>query len=198
MERTKRNRCNSVKFHRIAPIVSPMGSRMCLDVRAWRHGSSEVANYFKAGLDSHNALGFYTWTAPLWSELNFAVFGTLLTWPSMKALDQGLKREPRIAQGHNSHTNNWWIAGAKYYLQNGLLKCSWGLHLKVSILSPIVRKQIGWLLAVAEQLSSTLVKTNPFCYPFARKKMVALWKKHPLECGSRLVGPPTKGPNNTI
>ena len=70
-----------------------------LDVRAGRHGSEEVT----LGLATYEVLP---------SELNFAVFGNLFV-----TMDDSTRVCPeiRIAQGHYSTTNQWWIAGTKCY-----------------------------------------------------------------------------------
>ena len=82
-----------------------------MDVRAGRHGSEEVTHDFNAGLTSDNALGLATYEV-LPSELNFAVFGNLFV-----TMDDSTRVCPeiRIAQGHYSTTNQWWIAGTKCY-----------------------------------------------------------------------------------
>ena len=82
-----------------------------LDVRAGRHGSSEVADYFNAGITGENALGLSTTSdTHLPSELNFAVFGNLSV-----TIDDTTRecQEIRLAQGHMFAANNWWIAGTK-------------------------------------------------------------------------------------
>ena len=81
-----------------------------LDVRAGRHGSSEVADYFNAGITGENALGLSTNSDSLPSELNFAVFGNLSV-----TIDDTTRecQEIRLAQGHVFGYNNWWMAGTK-------------------------------------------------------------------------------------
>ena len=82
-----------------------------LDVRAGRQGSSEVADYFNAGITGENALGLSTTSdTHLPSELNFAVFGNLSV-----TIDDTTRecQEIRLAQGHKFAANNWWIAGTK-------------------------------------------------------------------------------------
>ena len=92
-----------------------------LDVRAGRHGSKEVADDFNAGITGDNALGLLNYGDPLPSELNFAVFGTMSV-----TIDDATRvcQDMRIAQGHWSTRNNWWIAGTKcYYHDNLELTC---------------------------------------------------------------------------
>ena len=89
-----------------------------LDVRAGRHESEEVAHDFYAGLTPDNALGLFT-DAPLPSELNFAVFGTMSLIIGNATT---VCPEMRIAQGHIPATyNNWWIAGTACYHQDGIV-----------------------------------------------------------------------------
>ncbi len=90
-----------------------------LDVRAGRHGSKEVADDFNAGITPDNALGLLTYGDPLPSELNFAVFGTM----SVTIDATRVCPDMRIAQGHHSTRNNWWIAGTKCYQQDAHLTC---------------------------------------------------------------------------
>ena len=98
-----------------------------LDVRAGRHETAEVAQYFNADITGDNALGLATSKSdpPLPSELNFAVSGTLSV-----AMDNTTRvcPEMKIAQGHHVSTNNWWIAGTKCYHNSGGLKCPCGNH----------------------------------------------------------------------
>lgn len=107
--------CNSVKRATQSPMgsrVKPIYSHNSLDGRAGRHGSSEVAGDFNAGI-----ITYYNYNCrqcPLltanpghclqlnqhWNfgatdlpqKLNFAIFGTLSVWPSIKS--------PGAAQRH--------------------------------------------------------------------------------------------------
>ena len=98
-----------------------------LDVRAGRHETAEVAQYFNAGTTPDNALGLATSKSdtPLPSELNFAVSGTLSVAMDNK---NGVCPDMKIAQGHYGDTNNWWIAGTKCHHKSGGLKCPCGNH----------------------------------------------------------------------
>ena len=84
-----------------------------LDVRAGRHETAEVAQYFNSGITPDNALGLDTKSdPPLPSELNFAVSGNLsVAMHNTTSVCQEMK----IAQGHHGSTNNWWVAGTKCY-----------------------------------------------------------------------------------
>ena len=93
-----------------------------LDVRAGRQGSEEVANEFKAGIRGCNALGLNAFNA-LPYELNFAVFGTLLVTINDTA---AVCPEMRIAQGHISTGNNWWIASTSCLKHPNGLTCPCG------------------------------------------------------------------------
>ena len=110
-------------FLRFTPVVYPD----YLDVRAGRHGTAEVAQYFNADITGDNALGIATSKDPaLPSELNFAVSGTLTV-----ATDQSTMGCPdmKIAQGHHVGVNNWWMAGTKcYHSAMGGLECPCGNH----------------------------------------------------------------------
>ena len=99
-----------------------------LDVRAGRHGSSQVADDFKAGITANNALGLMTQYATLPSELNFAVFGNLSVTIDDTTRDC---QEIRLAQGHHSDYNNWWLAGTNCFHHNDddkehFIKCQCG------------------------------------------------------------------------
>ena len=109
-----------------------------LDVKAGYHGSSEVADHFNAGLNSHNALGLYTWAAPLPSELNFAVFGTLFV--TIGSTRDCIWREGRKGTSEVHFEDSTLPCNpplvdctAKCYLQSGLLKCPCGLPPKAKV-----------------------------------------------------------------
>jgi len=98
-----------------------------LDVRAGRHATAEVAQYFNAGITPDNALGLDTSKSdpPLPSELNFAVSGSLSV--AMYNTTR-VCQEMKIAQGHRVSTNNWWLAGTKCYHDHAGLTCPCGNH----------------------------------------------------------------------
>ena len=97
-----------------------------LHVRAGRHETAEVAQYFKAGITPDNALGLATSESdpPLPSELSFAISGNLSV--AMDFNTTGVCTEMKIAQGHRPTINNWWIAGTKCYHNSAGLVCPCG------------------------------------------------------------------------
>ena len=97
-----------------------------LDVRAGRHETAEVAQYFNAGITPDNALGLLTSKSdpPLPSELNFAISGNLSV--AMDINTTGVCTEMKIAQGHRPTVNNWWIAGTKCHHNSAGLECPCG------------------------------------------------------------------------
>ena len=89
--------------------------RMC--IKADRHGTSEVAKWFKDQITNHGtqtgaAVGCDSYD-DMPGGLNFAVKGNLIvTNPAGRKI-----KIPNviIAQGHNARShNNWWIGGAEF------------------------------------------------------------------------------------
>ena len=122
-EKPVHNPVQSVQFDETSHSISdgqPYGGVFTLgyylDVKAGRHETAEVAQYFNAGITPDNALGLDTKLdpdPPLPSELNFAISGNLSV--AMDINTTGVCTEMKIAQGHRPTVNNWWIAGTKCY-----------------------------------------------------------------------------------
>eukprot|EP01064_Diplonema_japonicum_P008144 TRINITY_DN15657_c4_g1_i1.p1 TRINITY_DN15657_c4_g1~~TRINITY_DN15657_c4_g1_i1.p1 ORF type:complete len:190 (+),score=24.27 TRINITY_DN15657_c4_g1_i1:42-572(+) len=75
-------------------------------VKAGRHGTTSVAAAFVDGLSLLNVLPTEHALDALPHDLNFAIFGNLtLTFGTQKAVCSDF----RIAQGHYSTHNNWWM-----------------------------------------------------------------------------------------
>jgi hypothetical protein len=77
-----------------------------ITVRAGRHGSKDVARWFKDRADL--ALGART-SADWPDELNFAIHGDLVIWGSNGG--SALCKDIVIGQGNVGAYNNWWIGG---------------------------------------------------------------------------------------
>ncbi|AOT08402.1 hypothetical protein [Pseudoalteromonas luteoviolacea] len=80
-----------------------------LTVKAGRHNSSEVADWFKARINIGGIAKTYSSHSP--SSLNFAVTGTLTL--NMKNGVTYTFDDFVLGQGHFASSNNWWI-GSKY------------------------------------------------------------------------------------
>lgn len=103
-----------------------------IDVRAGRHGSEDVANWFKARVNLAVATRQLEWDPdndrP--HKLNFAIIGDLVLKAKGSPPNGGsvLCRDIVIGQGHVGAYNNWWIGGkntnmhAQYY-GNTWLEC---------------------------------------------------------------------------
>ena len=127
------NPVQSVQFHETSHSISdgqPYEGVFTLghylDVRAGRHETAEVAQYFNAGITPDNALGFLISESDptLPSELNFAISGNLSV--AMDINTTGVCTEMKIAQGDHPAVNNWWIAGTKCYHNSAGLECPCG------------------------------------------------------------------------
>ena len=92
----------------ISSITCSSGSCV-LTVKAGRHGSTRVANWFKAVVDDGSAIACDS-DADWPNELNFGFRGTM-------SFDYRgntyVGKEIAIAQGHHTARNNWWIGGPK-------------------------------------------------------------------------------------
>merc|ERR1712185_612845 len=96
-----------------------------IDVRATDHDSDKVAADFEAGIQIINMLTSKTKSIQLPFEpkqLNFAIFGTITFTING---NRHTCRNMRLAQGHDSTGNNWWIAGPGCFgiTSEGVLNC---------------------------------------------------------------------------
>ena len=83
------------------------GSKGYMNVRAGRHGSDDVADWFKDRADV--AVGDRVASDSWPDKLNFAVYGDMV----VKGSDGGSVKctDIVIGQGHTGSFNNWWIGG---------------------------------------------------------------------------------------
>lgn len=120
---------------RVKPVFTKdFGSAGKLNFSVGRHGTDEVANWFKARVkDAENTFGH----SP--DKLNFAFKGTLkltVTGGSFEGGAQDLEfRNVYLAQGHTGVANNWWFGaegahnpddGRRWVRANGRAKTPYG------------------------------------------------------------------------
>lgn len=87
-------------------VTVPSGDT--IRIKAGRHGSSTVADWFKKKASNGFVSGCDTYDKYP-SELNFAVYGTLTFDFSGKTF---VVKKMLLAQGHNARSrNNWWAGG---------------------------------------------------------------------------------------
>eukprot|EP01061_Rhynchopus_euleeides_P043399 TRINITY_DN7578_c0_g1_i1.p1 TRINITY_DN7578_c0_g1~~TRINITY_DN7578_c0_g1_i1.p1 ORF type:complete len:197 (+),score=66.18 TRINITY_DN7578_c0_g1_i1:56-592(+) len=79
-------------------------------IRAGRHKSTEVAAEFVYGITLASVLATEHFVDALPHELNFAVFGNLTITVANESVTCN---NFRMAQGHYSTHNNWWMGGAE-------------------------------------------------------------------------------------
>ena len=156
-----------------------------LDVRAGRHETAEVAQYFNAGITPDNALGLLTSKSdpPLPSELNFAISGNLSV--AMDINTTAVCTEMKIAQGHRPTVNNWWIAGTKCYHNSATagLTCPCGNY-NVTFSEPVPPVADGFYVQFAWKVkTSNLVACSwqPTTCLLSARKIRVTWIFHLLE-----------------
>eukprot|EP01083_Nonionella_stella_P068922 183329_1 len=79
-----------------------------IDAKAGRHGTSEVANWFKIKLGGGQAVGIDSGDTTSPDDLNFAFYGDMSF-----DLENKSYALPNVAigQGHFTTRNNWWFGG---------------------------------------------------------------------------------------
>ena len=192
-EKPVHNPVQSVQFDETSHSISdgqPYGGVFTLgyylDVKAGRHETAEVAQYFNAGITPDNALGLDTKLdpdPPLPSELNFAISGNLSV--AMDINTTGVCTEMKIAQGHRPTVNNWWIAGTKCYHNSATagLTCPCGNY-NVTFSEPfppvadVFYVQFAWKVKTSNLVACSWQPTT--CLLSARKIRVT-WIFHLLE-----------------
>lgn len=79
-----------------------------IDAKAGRHGTSEVADWFRNQLNGGQAVGINSGETTSPSDLNFAFYGDMSFNLEGKHY---LLSSVVIGQGHYSTANNWWFGG---------------------------------------------------------------------------------------